>query len=316
MTASCDWCGHLASWAFGPNSRVSATRQGMAARQLPRTIRGPMLAALLGVGSLTATLLSVIPAQGEIGCDPAPPWIAPSPPPESPQEPFSACFDAKSNQAEALLDLASNRDYPQLITVSGAKLDLDESAFSDSLDADLASLFGLLGAGESQELVALGPGGHAMLTIDRPAPEEAAQDVQIAPAPQNASALSGLAWAFLSTAAARVSVSSLIRNCLASAVFGAVSSTDSPSTLKELRLCADRSVGSVSPAGRLVRRLARRLFSEGYFEREAALRRVDPTAPESVFTIPSSPPDRTTARSGFWSRTSGPCRMAGRPCCT
>ena len=259
---------------------------------LLRTLgRRALLGAVLSASWLAGALMSAGPVHATTACGSAPLWIATGKLPDSSQDPLSACFQARSNQAEALMSIASNRGYPQLITVSGTRINLEKSSFSDSLDGSLTWFLGHLSSSGRSQVLLLGPGKRATLTVDRPAPEEAAQDVRITAAQGTPSALAGLAWTFMNAAAARASVRAGIESCLASALLGAASSTHaSPATVKRMRLCVDSRSSSATSAGKRLRRLASHLFSAASLKHAAALRHEGLHAADIAFTIPTEPP--------------------------
>jgi hypothetical protein len=244
------------------------------------------LSALLAPVSLAA---SPSPSRLPGVCGPPPSWIEGVVLPLESQGPFQACFSSRENLAEAVLSIANNRPYAQLITVPGGALDVAESSFASTLERELSTLLTNSTSGGGTSALLLSPGQTARLLIDRPPPGPA-QPVHIDPAPDNAFAVGALAWRLLAAAAAHHLLSAGNRSCVARAVDGALSSPLHPElALRRMHSCVNASGLSGKPA-RLLQTLARRLLSGSFFEevvhREGAERRLARVA----FTIaPSNP---------------------------
>lgn len=131
-----------------------------------------------------------------------PSWIAAATLSDEAQDPLPSCFSARSSQAEAVLSVANNRPYAQLVTVAGGLLNLAESSFEDSLDASLSALLLNLSPAGGPSAFVLGPGDSVALAIDRPAPGPG-REVHIDAAGDNSFAVAALVFRFLSAAAAR-----------------------------------------------------------------------------------------------------------------
>jgi hypothetical protein len=255
-----------------------------------------LLAAVLCAMTLSAVLVPASPAASPNranlpgGCGPTPSWISSASLPEERQDPLPSCFSGKSSQAEAVLSILNNRPYAQLLTVSGAQLDLAESSFAGSLEGALARLLARSGLGTGPSPFLLGPGQRATLVIDRPAPGQA-QTVLIAPVREDAFAVAALAWGLLSAAAGDRSLSTATRTCVASAVYGAVSTPHHPMrALERMHVCVN-AASVPALAMRRLRRLAARLLRDHLFEEFVDLRVGEPHPVRIAFTISGSNPD-------------------------
>jgi hypothetical protein len=259
-----------------------------------------LLGTLFCASWLTAVLVPVSFARATVAasrstrCGSHPTWIAHAALPNGDGGPLSACFAAKSNRAEALLRIQSNRDYAQLITVSGVNVVFYESSFSDSLDAGISSRLWHLSLGSAKEVLMLGPGQHALLAIGRPPPQRALRRVGMGQAPGAAAALGQLAWAFLN-AARQTYISPSIKRCVMASVYAAVSLARAPvGALGQMHACVDRGDNNSHPASkRRLRAFARRMFRLDRFA--VALNLIgsgDRSLSKLVFTIPGSPPGR------------------------
>ncbi len=268
---------------------------------LPRPAILVLLGTLLWAGCLTVMLAPVsfakatATALSPTRCGPHPGWIAHAALPDGGRDPLSVCFTAKSNRAEALLSIQSNRDYAQLITLSGVNVVLFESSFSDSLDAGISSRLWHLSLGKTEEVLMLGPGQRALLAIGRPPPQRASRQVAIEQAPPAAAALGQLARAFLS-AARGTYISTSIKRCVIASVYGAaVSLARAPiSALGQMHACVDRGENNSHPAGkRRLRAFARGIFRLARFDVALSLiGATDRSLSRIAFMIPGSPPGR------------------------
>jgi hypothetical protein len=176
------------------------------------------------------------------------------------ESPLASCFSSDPpTEAEAQLTIANNRPYAQLITVSGAQLDLTESSFGSSLEGGLARLLATSSSGSDQTGLLLGPGKRAALQIDRPPPGEG-HVVHISPAPDNAFGVGALAWALLTAAARQHTLPGGTQSCIVSAVAGGLSSPFHPEpALRRIHACVDSS-GLPPRAEGILRKLATRLL--------------------------------------------------------
>lgn len=248
------------------------------------------LAAVLCAISLTATLASVSPSPASVsGCGPKPSWIEGATLPAEGQAPLQSCFSTSSSQAGALLSIANNRPYAQLITVSGAQLDLSESSFADSLEGVLSRLLANSSFGMGPSAFLLGPGEDAKLAIDRPVPGEA-EEVQIDPASVNAFAMGALAWMLLNTAAKQLSLPTATRSCIAAVVYDVLSTRFQPEVaLGRIHVCVNASHLSRN-AERTLRKLAGRLLRGRLFEEVIHREGTEPHPARIAFTMsPSNP---------------------------
>ena len=219
-----------------------------------------------------------------------PSWIAGARLQGESQDPLPGCFAATSNQAEAVLAIANNRPYAQLMTVTGAAPDLAESSFASPLDEALSTLLAKSGPGASPPAFLLGPGESAMLTIDRPAPG-ASQAVHIDPAGDNAFAVAAVTWRFLSAAAARRLLSSATRSCVVSVLRTALRIPPAPElALRRVHSCvgaADLAAHAETLLHGLASRLLRDAFFQSVIEREAT----EPRPARIALTIAASNPE-------------------------
>jgi hypothetical protein len=189
-----------------------------------------------------------------------------------------------------VLVLANNRPYAQLITVSGATVDLAQSAFARPLEAAFSKLLAQSSRGGAPSAFLLGPEQTATLAIDRPAPGGAHQ-VHIDPAPDNAFAVASLAWTLLSTASERHLLSAAAESCAASALDRALPAPPRPEqALRRLHSCVN-AAGLPRPAEGLLRALAGRLLRDGLFKRVIQRHGTEPDPARIAFTIAASNPE-------------------------
>lgn len=218
------------------------------------------LSAALPSASTAATAKQVRPAD----CAGTPMWIESATVLDEGQNPLPSCFSDASDQAEAVLSIANNRPYAQLITVSGAMLDLAESSFDGLLEQTLSRLLASSPSPTGATAFLLGPGQRASLAIDRSAPGPA-QIVHIDPAPDNAFAVAALAWAVLSAAEQYLSLPRAIESCIAAAVRGGLSTPPSPErALRRIHACVNQSSGAPRA---LLQALAARLLRNDSFRK-------------------------------------------------
>jgi alpha-tubulin suppressor-like RCC1 family protein len=227
------------------------------------------------------------------GCGSAPRWVDEVSLPDSNQDPLPVCFSSASNEAEAVLNMVNNRGYAQVVTISDAKIDIAKSHFADSLEGEAATLFADLGSKGASSTFILGPGDSATVTIDRPAPQQAAQEVHIDQAPQVSSGAGELAWAVLSTASDSVSVPVDRVDCIMSAVYNASSSGRDPSSaIDQMHSCIDAAAaGTVKD---LLEKLSYGLLVDDFFYKVIDLEGDSLYPPQTGFTIPGSNPTFTS----------------------
>ena len=241
-------------------------------RVLPRGIGRATLPALLCAMCVSAALAGASSGAtqspiGSSGCGPTPSWIEQATVSQGPEEALTSCFLSSSSQAEAVLRITNNRPYAQLITVTGATLDLAESAFPQPLEAALSRLLANLSPAGTPSPFLLGPGQGASVSIDRP-PPGGAQVVHLYPAPGNAFAVGALAWNLLSSASRSTSLPAITQSCIAAAVHGALSTPPEPEeALRRMHACVDAAPLSAN-SERQLKKLA------GSALRDAAFRQV------------------------------------------
>jgi hypothetical protein len=227
-------------------------------------------------------------------CQQPPSWTAQAVLPKRGEDPLSTCFARGSNHAEALLRVKSNRDYAQLITVTGVKFVFFESSFSASLDARISKQLWRLSADKGRKALLLGPGQSVLLAIARPAPKRIARRVRIQQATRIPAALGQLAWTFLRAAGGSF-VSSSIRSCVLARVYATVSFRYGPATaLRRMRTCVDHGDDRSHPTSkRRLRRLARRVLGLRRFAVAVnVLAGGDRRLSRIAFVIPGSPRGR------------------------
>ena len=260
-----------------PNRRKAARRAAPCAIAL---------SALLAPASLAAS-----PNRTNLpgGCGPRPSWIESATLPEESQDALPSCFSSSSNQAEALLSIANNRPYAQLITLHGAEIEQTLSSFQDPLAARLTTGLSRLSSPKGSSTFLLGPEEHATLAIDRPAPG-AAQAVDMTPAPANAFAVASLAWALLSAASKRLSLPAATQTCILAAVYGALQSPPHPErALWRMQACVNVSHLRMN-AQKLLRGLAARLLRAPFFREVVHLQGAESHRARIAFlTSPSNP---------------------------
>lgn len=204
-------------------------------------------------------------ASRPTNCGPKPAWIESAMVSLEAQGPLPSCFQSSSSQVEAVLRITNNRPYAQLITASGATLDLAESSFAGSLEAKLSRLLANLSPAGTPSPFLLGPGQGASVSIDRP-PPGAAQVVHLLPAPGNAFAVGALAWKLLSSASKRMLLPAATESCIASAVHGALSTPPEPElALRRIHACVNAAPLAAS-AVRLLQKLASSALRNAAFQ--------------------------------------------------
>lgn len=242
---------------------------------------------LAGAGPLAAgSPTAVRSARIELApCAAAPSWLSVGVLPNGSRGPLSACF-ARSNQAEAPLQLANDGPRALLITVTGP-VELDEYWFSGRVDAALASGLQGAGSGAAEQVIVLGPHRRATLTIGRPPPTAERQEISVTPARGVTATLTAVAWTFVHSARHRGPVPAGVQRCVASTLFDVSLTTGrAQGALTPLRRCILAAAGQAST----IRALASSLLSDGALARAAALARGEPDAPPIDLAIPASPP--------------------------
>jgi len=284
---SLEWlCGRLAEH---PRRRWIPKRGSMRSLRLRRLTAALML--VLCAVSLGATLLPVgaSATHGPSGCGPSPAWIESATVPAESESPLPSCFASSSGHAEAVLSIVNNRPYAQLITVSGATLDLAESSFHDSLEAALSRMLDNSSSPNTPSLFLLGPAEEVSLTIDRP-PPGAAQVVHIDPASDNDFAVAALAWRLLSTAAKHLSLPAGVEDCIAQTLDEGLSDPPQPElSLRQIHACVNAS-GLSGEAQRLLRKLAGSLLRDDYFHEVIHREGTEPHPARIAYTVAASDP--------------------------
>jgi hypothetical protein len=196
-------------------------------------------------------------------CAKHPAWTTDVALPKGREGPVSACFAARSNQAEALLSIGSRRDYAQLITISGIRPVYFESSFSNGLDATISRRLLNRSAGRATQVLMLGPGQHVLLALGRPTPLPERRSVLIEQAPRASAALGQLAWSFFTDARATY-ISPSIKRCVVASVYTTVSFQRTPAQgLGQMRRCIAHGNDRFHPASkRRLRALAKRVFTD------------------------------------------------------
>ncbi len=254
------------------------------------------LAAALCAVSLIAVLAWASSAGGAgpsalaSGCGPVPAWIEAATLADEAQDPLPSCFSARSNQAEAVLSIANNRPYAQLVTVAGGPLDLAESSFEDPLDASLSALLENLGPAEGLSAFVIGPGESATLAIDRPAPGPGLE-VHIDAAGDNAFAVAAVVLRFLSAAASQRLLGADTRSCVASVLHGALQRPPHPEgALRRVHACVEDA--HLPPrAETLLRGLASRLLRDDFFQSVIRRQGTEPHPARIALAVAPSDPD-------------------------
>lgn len=243
----------------------------------------------LSLGAILSPQRPASAATIPAGCGQRPSWIESATLPRESQDSLDGCFSSDPPQAEALLSIASTRPYAQLITVSGATLDLAESSFASSLEASFSGLLAGSSAVSRRSAFLLGPGAGPTLAIERPLPG-GAHEVLIGRAPANASAVAAVAWTLLRLATEHRWLPTATRSCIATAVYGALSSPPQPEeAFRRIHLCVN-AAGLGGHAEKLLRALAGRVLRGRSFERVIHREAADSPHAQMVFTIaPSNP---------------------------
>ncbi len=252
--------------------------------------------AMLCAASLIAVLAQASSAGGTGssmlagGCGSVPSWIAAATVEDGAEDPLPSCFSVRSTQAEAVLSVANNRPYAQLLTVAGGPLDLAESSFEDPLDASLSALMANLSPAGGPWALVLGPGQDATLAIDRPAPGPG-QEVHIDAAGDNAFAVAAVAYRFLSVAVTGRLAGAATRSCVASVLHGALQSPPRPElALRRVHACVNAADLPPRPET-LLRGLASRLLRDDFFHSVIARQGTEPHPARIALALAASDPD-------------------------
>ncbi len=228
-------------------------------------------------------------AAAPIACAAIPAWIAAATLQQGAEVALASCFSQRSSQAEAVLSIANDRPYAQLI-VSGAAIDLTESTFANPLEAAFSKLLAGSSHGRAPSAVLLGPEQSAMLTIDRP-PPGAAQEVHIDAAPDNAFAVASVVWTLLRAAGERRLLTAATDSCVASAVDLSLRGPPRPEkALRRVHACVD-TAGLPERAEGLLRALAGRLLRDRLFKRVIRRQGTEPHPARIAFTVAASDPE-------------------------
>lgn len=249
-----------------------------------------VLACALALGGALSTASSVAGASRATpsGCGQPPAWVQSATVVNEAREQLPACFASGSNQAEAVLSVSNNRPYAQLVTVSGASLDLAESSFHGSLQTALARLLANSSSSHGPAAFLLGPGETATLAFDRPAPGPA-QIVHVDPAPDNAFAVGALTWRLLNGASKRVRVPLTVQGCIASAIVGALSGPPGPErALRRIHTCVNAA--SRGPRG-VLEGLAGRVLRDSSFKQVIHREGTEPHRSPIAYAMSASNPN-------------------------
>ncbi len=254
---------------------------------LPAALCAIPLGVLIASASFTGRSAG---ATAATGCGAIPAWIAAATLQQGAQVALASCFSAQSSQAEAVLSIANNRTYAQLITVSGAALDLTESSFAHPLEGSFSALLARSGPAGGPAAVLLGPGGRATLSIDRPAPG-GPNVVHLDDAPDNAFAVAAVTWTLLDAASERRLLDPATEACAAPVLAAALHGPPHPEdTLRGVHSCIDAAPLSAGRERRL-RALAGHLLRGVLFKRVIRSEGSDPHRARIAFTIPASNPE-------------------------
>ncbi len=258
--------------------------------QLDRKAAAALVAALCAL-PLAAALGRASAAAGTVagGCAQAPSWTARATLSDEAQDPLPSCFSARSNQAEAVLSIANNRPYAQLVTVGGGSLDLAESSFTNALDASLSSLLQGLSAAAGPSAFLLAPGGSATLSIDRPIPGPG-QEIHIDPAGDNAFAVAAVAFRFLSAAAARGLLNAATRSCVGSVLHGVLQRPPRPERALRLVHACVNAANLPAAAETRLHGLASRLLRDDFFHSVIHRQGTEPHPARIALAIAASDP--------------------------
>jgi len=189
-----------------------------------------------------------------------------------------------------LVNIANNRPYAQLITLSGASLDVAESSFATSLEGALARMLTSARSPNDPAALLIGPREHAIVQIDRPAPGQA-QEIHIDPAPVNAFAVGALGWALVSTAANRLSLPAVTQACITAAVDGALMRPRNPElAFRRMHRWVNFSKLSAN-VERLLRGLTGRVLRNRLFQAVIRRESAEPRPARIAFTVASSNPN-------------------------
>jgi hypothetical protein len=205
----------------------------------------------------------------------------------------SVCLSSATTQTEAWLRVTNGRDHPQLIVVTGARVDLDKSSFGDRLAAHLARRSAALGAGLGGQPIALASGERVLLAIDRPPPRTAVQTIAVRAAPTSLAALSALTFALLRAAGERFVTPRGLKRCLEREAYAATagSAHAAATAIARLRRCVQIAPYRTRRARRVARSLARQKLRVARFDRlRATLRAEDRASSPAAFAVAASPP--------------------------
>jgi hypothetical protein len=223
-----------------------------------------------------------------------PPWVDQVTLPDSNQDPLPICF-SEEGSSEAVLSMVNNRGFAQVITISGIKVDLSASHFSDTIDGTAAAVFARLDTANRPNTFVLGPGGSAQITIERPPPSLSALDVHIDPATHTGSAVGEMAWAFLTTAVDKLGAPLALANCAWSAVYNNLNAPTPGTLIDETNACTNAIVSQLGSkaAKDALTSLGQGLLVDDFFYKVIDAEGDALYPPQIGFTIPGSNPSYT-----------------------
>jgi hypothetical protein len=276
--------------------RRQRPREGDETIRLQLDSRSAAPAAALGAIALSAMLALVGSAQGgnpttlPAGCGPRPSWIAAATLSADAQDPLPSCLSAQSSQAEAVLSIANDRPYAQLVTVTGAVVEETGSSFARPLERTLSALLAGLGSGAGPMAFVLAAGQSATLTLDRPAPG-AAREIHIDPASDNAFAVAAVTFTLLSAAAERRLLSPATEGCVASVLYRALRIPPQPEqAFRRVHACVN-AASLPRRAQELLRGLASRLLRGRFFKQVIRREGTEPRPARIALTLAASNPE-------------------------
>ncbi len=260
---------------------------GRAARALRASICGLLLSALLAPDQSPA---GTAPAAMPEGCGAAPTWVAGASLLDEARDPLPSCFSNASTMAEALVSIADNRSYAELVSVRGAAVDMLASTFGSPLEGGFARSLADSSSAEGPAEYLLGPRQRVVLALERP-PPGAGQEVVVEAAQGNPVGVAALAYALVSEAAERRVLPGATESCVAAAVARAAVRPRHPErALRRMHSCVNGAPLS-SRAKRLLVGLADRLLRGRLFEQVVHLWGTDNAPTRSSFTIAATNPN-------------------------
>jgi alpha-tubulin suppressor-like RCC1 family protein len=223
----------------------------------------------------------------------APSWIEESSLLDGRNDSLPACFSNASNGSVAVINVVNNRGYAQTLTISGARIDVQRSSWSDSLEGEVATVWAALSHTNSQMFM-VAPGGSASLYITKPPSQLASQTVYIDSVPRTGFALGEMGFAFLTTISDTIGKPVDVVDCVLSDLYNGISSgAAQASAIDQLHSCANAASGLSGVAKTALTKIAAGLLVDTFFYNVIDLEVDELYPPQLSFTIPGTNPSYT-----------------------